>query len=59
MKPGALRREEIRAETLARAAERAAERTFVHNPLLVISAIAAFATMFFVPPSPHTSTTFD
>ena len=52
MRPGALHREEIRAETLARAAERAAERTFVHNPLLVISAIAAFATMFFVPPSP-------
>lgn len=59
MRPGALHREEIRAETLARAAERAAERTFIHNPLLVISAIAAFATMFFVPPSPAYLDYFD
>ena len=35
----------------ARAAERAAERALAHNPLLVISALAALVTMFFVPPS--------
>lgn len=35
----------------ARSAERAAERALAHNPLLVISALAALVTMFFVPPS--------
>lgn len=35
----------------ARAAERAAERALAHNPLLVVSAVAALVTMFFVPPS--------
>ena len=35
----------------ARSAERAAERALAHNPLLVISALAALLTMFFVPPS--------
>lgn len=34
-----------------RAAERAAERAVMHNPLLVVSAVAALVTMFFVPPS--------
>lgn len=34
-----------------RAAERAAERAVMHNPLLVVSAIAALVTMIFVPPS--------
>ncbi len=35
----------------ARSAERAAERALAHNPLLVISAVAALVTMLFVPPS--------
>lgn len=35
----------------ARSAERAAERALAHNPLLVVSAVAALVTMFFVPPS--------
>ncbi len=35
----------------ARSAGRAAERALAHNPLLVISALAALVTMFFVPPS--------
>ena len=35
----------------ARSAERAAEHSFAHNPLLIISATAALVTMFFVPPS--------
>lgn len=35
----------------ARSAERAAQRALAHNPLLVISALAALVTMFFVPPS--------
>lgn len=35
----------------ARSAERATERALAHNPLLVISALAALVTMFFVPPS--------
>ena len=35
-----------------RAAERAAERAVMHNPLLVVSAVAALITMIFVPPSP-------
>lgn len=35
----------------ARSAERSAERAIVHNPLLVISAIAALVTMVLVPPS--------
>lgn len=41
-----------RALALARHAEHMAERTFVRNPMLVISAIAALVTMAFVPPSP-------
>ena len=35
----------------ARSAERAAQRALAHNPLLVISALVALVTMFFVPPS--------
>ena len=35
----------------ARSAERAAERALAHNPLLVVSAVAALVTMLFVPPS--------
>ena len=35
----------------ARSTERAAERALAHNPLLVVSAVAALVTMFFVPPS--------
>lgn len=35
----------------ARATERAAERALAHNPLLVVSAVAALVTMLFVPPS--------
>ena len=35
----------------ARSAERAAERALAHNPLLVVSAVAALVKMLFVPPS--------
>lgn len=38
-----------RACMRARSAERAAEHSFARNPLLIISATAALATMFFVP----------
>lgn len=34
-----------------RSAERAAERSFARNPLLIISATAALVTMLFVPSS--------
>jgi Na+/H+ antiporter NhaD/arsenite permease-like protein len=40
-----------RAAALARHAEHMAERAFVRNPLLIISAVATLITMVFVPPS--------